>query len=223
MIADAELDPRTAHFHAVVHALALKWLDELDVLDPAEIERRRAQYEAKFAPGADAAGAALLEAHAMADALIDGKATVARGTEGRENAIANAVAQLLMIGPGRPPMQGCRHGPRPGDPGTIALVALRAFGCGPCMLKLAFVHAAELRVDRACDGCGVDRDLLTPITFTYAGTVIQCHLCGDCASLFRYVEDLPTTWKTTITRVGRNDRCFCGSDKKYKRCHGRAA
>ncbi|MFI5043061.1 MAG: SEC-C metal-binding domain-containing protein, partial [Acidimicrobiales bacterium] len=126
-------------------------------------------------------------------------------------------------GPGRPPMRGCRHDPLPGDPGTTALVALRAFGCSPCMLTLAFVHDAELRADRACDACGVERDLLTPITFTYAGTVICCHLCDACAGLFRYLEALPTTRRTTIVRVGRNDPCFCGAGKKYKRCHGRAA
>ena len=29
---------------------------------------------------------------------------------------------------------------------------------------------------------------------------------------------------TTLTgKVGRNDRCHCGSGKKYKHCHGRAA
>jgi hypothetical protein len=41
----------------------------------------------------------------------------------------------------------------------------------------------------------------------------------ELAPGFRYVEDMVRR-KITAEKPGRNDRCPCGSGKKYKKCHG---
>ncbi len=38
-----------------------------------------------------------------------------------------------------------------------------------------------------------------------------------------YDDNMNTTFKRDEKKVGRNDPCWCGADKKYKNCHGRLA
>ena len=33
-------------------------------------------------------------------------------------------------------------------------------------------------------------------------------------------EAVPDTYRRETPKLGRNDPCFCGSGRKYKKCHG---
>lgn len=39
----------------------------------------------------------------------------------------------------------------------------------------------------------------------------------------RTYPEVPADDRHAVARVGRNDRCPCGSGKKYKHCHGESA
>jgi preprotein translocase subunit SecA len=38
---------------------------------------------------------------------------------------------------------------------------------------------------------------------------------------FNEAQEGVATFKRTEKKVGRNDPCHCGSNKKYKNCHGK--
>jgi preprotein translocase subunit SecA len=59
--------------------------------------------------------------------------------------------------------------------------------------------------------------LLTSIQTNYINTILRVE-----PTLNTQVEQPQNMISgETITRVGRNDPCPCGSGKKYKKCHGK--
>lgn len=47
------------------------------------------------------------------------------------------------------------------------------------------------------------------------------HVHGpDCDHDHDHDHQSPAPFRRTTEKLGRNDPCFCGSGKKFKKCHG---
>ena len=52
----------------------------------------------------------------------------------------------------------------------------------------------------------------------------QTHVHGpDCNHDHHHEKVTSEPYRRTEAKQGRNDPCACGSGKKYKKCHGKAA
>ncbi len=89
-----------------------------------------------------------------------------------------------------------------------------------------YVQVPQLRVSRGnLTGC----DVLIGMDIIGAGDFSVTSFGGKTTFSFRYpamgapdfVNETPgRTGPVVSSKVGRNDKCPCGSGKKYKRCHG---
>lgn len=70
--------------------------------------------------------------------------------------------------------------------------------------------------DGQCDGCGQPTELVSPYLTTFGAISISGHLCDAC-------KDVMTRQASTVVAVGRKEPCPCGSSRRFKHCHGRAA
>jgi hypothetical protein len=97
--------------------------------------------------------------------------------------------------------------------GIYELETLVATKCGELMRGAALAPESDGMVGTRCDVVGVSRDLRhEPEGYSISA--------GDSRTTFvPDVDDLRS--EIPIPRVGRNRPCPCGSNKKYKLCHGR--
>ncbi len=69
----------------------------------------------------------------------------------------------------------------------------------------------------------LDRNRLGPVAMTGQGADTILHYTGPITtSLFGFGNDSGALHipKASAPRLGRNDQCWCGSGKKFKKCHG---
>jgi hypothetical protein len=98
---------------------------------------------------------------------------------------------------------------------TLGPVSRVAAKCGELIRGGALAPESEGMVGTRCDAVGISRDLRTEPE----GHSISA---GDSRTTFEPdVDDLRS--EIPIPRVGRNRPCPCGSNLKYKLCHGRKA
>ena len=59
-----------------------------------------------------------------------------------------------------------------------------------------------------------------PAPESIASVQIEGHVHGpDCTHDHRH-DPVVATYRREGPKLGRNDPCFCGSGKKFKKCHG---
>jgi hypothetical protein len=98
---------------------------------------------------------------------------------------------------------------------TLGQVSRVAAKCGELMRSAALAPESEGMVGTRCDAVAVTRD----VRAAPEGHSISA---GDSRTTFvPDVDDLRS--EIPIPRVGRNRPCPCGSNLKYKQCHGRKA
>lgn len=86
-----------------------------------------------------------------------------------------------------------------------------------CMAKVdENAKAAGFNWDHHCDGCGRPAEVVFPYLTTFGPLSISGHLCERCKRGM-------TQSSVTVSAVGRKAACPCGSGRRFKRCHGRAA
>lgn len=98
---------------------------------------------------------------------------------------------------------------------TLGQVSRVAAKCGELMRSAALAPESDGWVGTRCDAVGVSRDARQEPE----GHSISA---GDSRTTFTPdIDDLRS--EIPIPRVGRNRPCPCGSNKKYKLCHGQKA
>jgi len=98
---------------------------------------------------------------------------------------------------------------------TLGRISQVAAKCGELMRGAALAPESEGMVGTRCDAVGLSRD----VRAAPEGHSISA---GDSRTTFvPDIDDLRS--EIPIPRVGRNRPCPCGSNKKYKACHGRKA
>ncbi len=86
---------------------------------------------------------------------------------------------------------------------------------------LGLRYRDECNITGRCPGCDVDVErALDPASILHV-TYKHDLGCPVLNSTARPDRDAPS--RLEARRVGRNARCPCGSDVKFKHCHGRAA
>lgn len=98
------------------------------------------------------------------------------------------------------------------------------FACmrAECLRKAQAVEAeAGHRWEQQCDACGNQVDELWPVVRTVTLMSVTGHLCKACVEGGQL--DVDVYGKGVVREVGRRQPCPCGSGRRYKACHGRAA
>ncbi|MEU8906532.1 SEC-C metal-binding domain-containing protein [Streptomyces mirabilis] len=89
-----------------------------------------------------------------------------------------------------------------------------------CLAKVdEAVRTTGYRWDHQCDACGHRVDLVYPYLTTLGPLSISGHLCKPCTEAMTE----GSTQVADIGDVARKEPCPCGSGRRFKRCHGRAA
>ncbi|MFB7289009.1 SEC-C metal-binding domain-containing protein [Actinacidiphila glaucinigra] len=89
-----------------------------------------------------------------------------------------------------------------------------------CIAKVdEHAKATGFHWDHQCDGCGQPTEVVFPYLTTFGPLTISGHLCKPCST-----ERTETAAAAAAFQVvGRKSDCPCGSGRRFKRCHGRAA
>jgi hypothetical protein len=217
-------DPRTVRAHHAIETMAAGILDVYDDLavmyetDPraSEFIDRRLRREFEI-------GQPML-ARVAAARQFDGERTRLIAAPDDRRLVLAKTALLFMLGDReRPELTFCAHrGPGDvfdADEATIAMIATRDVVCLACGAARAHDKArrALLDADNTCDVCRVPQLSLTQHSAVLGALFVQ-FFAGDCCAdffeIFGAFEVTPT--------VGRNEPCPCGSNRKFKYCHGTA-
>lgn len=131
-------------------------------------------------------------------------------------------ARMLFAAMSTPPAWTCPHWKQIA-PGMV-LCDPPMFACMRPECRHAMVAAeskAGHRWDHECDACGKRTDLLWKNARTVGPTYLIGHLCKACIEGGQL--DMDVYGKDVSQQVGRRQPCPCGSGRRYKACHGRAA
>jgi hypothetical protein len=184
--------------------------------NPEELERLAAQFGALGQTSNE-----FMHRTALAVAVAKGSSTLNAYVPGRHRALAGAALIDVAFGDDRTPVTWCRHRPDQwvSTEASFVLIPLRIGGCGECVAARLAPVDALLAFDRSCDVCGEHSDLLLPMFQSLGSAIVNLFVGACCEELFLYDEPESTV---TYTRIGRNEPCPCGSERKFKRCHGAA-
>jgi hypothetical protein len=131
-------------------------------------------------------------------------------------------ARMLLAAMSTPPAWTCPHFTQIG-PGVV-LCDPPMFACmqPDCLDAMSTAESkAGHRWDQECDACGKHTDILWKNTRTIGPTYLVGHLCKACVEGGQL--DVDVYGKDASRQVGRRQPCPCGSGRRYKACHGRAA
>jgi hypothetical protein len=108
------------------------------------------------------------------------------------------------------------------DEDRLAIIPLLAqYGDPAALPDLARLLDAARIVDPSSPYAGVEIGLLEVAIEALGGklTEEQRAKCAHARNVIRRRAELPKRRRTRPERPGRNDPCWCGSGRKYKRCH----
>ncbi|MET8803609.1 SEC-C metal-binding domain-containing protein [Streptomyces sp. NPDC004546] len=131
-------------------------------------------------------------------------------------------ARMLFAALSSPPAYCCPHWGqiRPG----VVVCDPPAFAClrPECLAALEVAEAQQgHRWDHECDACGQRTPMLWKNTRTIGPMCLLGHLCEACTEGGQLDVDV---YAESVSRnVSRRGPCPCGSGRRYKACHGRAA
>lgn len=90
-----------------------------------------------------------------------------------------------------------------------------------CVAKVdQFAKATGFRWDNHCDCCGTYAEIVTPYLTACGPLSVSGHLCQACAD---GMTSTAIQAADEVQVVSSKSPCPCGSGRRYKRCHGRAA
>lgn len=207
----------TAETHTKIHELAASFIEYAERLenDPDAYIALHERYGRLIEPDNDAMldmAASLAYAH--------GKVSVQEFERGKHMAVAQATT-LTALDPDGVDYRWCQHRPAGFADLTGASIvspAMKYAGCPQCVSRRARSVAELLKLDESCDVCGERSEMLQPLVRTIGSVMVSLFVGDCCIELITYLEPVSTM---TITRVGRNEPCPCGSTRKFKRCCGR--